>query len=393
MSEKGLSVGEAKIKVLNKNPFFGSLLFSLPVIETEDPKVCPTLGVDGEVMYVNTKYWASLERKEQYAVLMHEVGHLFLRHLWRGKKYQDVAIDPTTGQVILLYNLAGDFVINLMVEKDTRFQLPKHCCIDQKYEGWSTEDVYNDLKKRMQQATPQQMKDFMKHHQPNGCDKSSWGKGSPKEQREQKEKWNERTKQATEYSRQRGYEPEWLKRMWSDMQPKEDWRNILREYIQPFQNDYAFNPSDRRYLDHDFVLPDIQDGEKIDWIAIAIDTSGSIQGAELDSFIGEVKGILSAYDQVTARLTFCDAAASPFVELKDFDQDKENIKPTGGGGTAFEPVFDLIKKEGNNPLCLLYFTDGFGSFPNSVPEYDCLWITTTGEQVRFPFGHVLKYKI
>lgn len=390
----GITIGEAKIKVLNKNPFFGSILMHLPVIETDE---VPTLGVDGDFLYVNVKYWESLNQKQKYAALMHEAGHLFLRHLWRGKNFTDVAVDPTTGQAISLFNLAGDAVINIMISEDSRFELGKDWFFDKKYVGMATEEVYHDLRKNMKQMTQKQMEDLLKKmgaSARSGCDKSKWGNGTPKERKQQEQKWTETMKQAAEYARQRGYEPAWLKRLYDELNPKEDWRAVLREYIQPFQSDYAFNPADRRYMESDFVLPDIQDGEKLDWVAIAVDTSGSIADKELNNFIGELKGIMSAYDSVRVKLTFCDTEATPFVELKDFDADKNQIKVSGGGGTDFSMPFALVKKEENPPLLMIYMTDLQGSFPKDKPEYDTIWLTIQEYKgTPVPFGKILPYRI
>ena len=49
--------------------------------------------------------------------------------------------------------------------------------------------------------------------------------------------------------------------------------------------------------------------------------------------------------------------------------------PLGGGGTRFEPVFDHIAAdtEHDTPECLIYLTDGLGSFPDREPDYPVLW--------------------
>jgi predicted metal-dependent peptidase len=175
------------------------------------------------------------------------------------------------------------------------------------------------------------------------------------------------------------------------MQPKEDWHSVLREYALPFSNDYTFSPVDRRYLEQDFALPSIDDGEKIDWIAIAIDTSGSIGHNELSHFVAEVKSILSSFDKVKAKLTFCDADATLFEDLEAVDIN--TIQPKGGGGTDFRPVFNLIEKETSSPKAILYFTDLCGTFPKSMPtEYDILWISTV-KNGKAPFGKILDYDI
>lgn len=374
----------AKFRIMNKSPFFGTILYNLPVIE--DTKI-PTLGVDGESLFYNPKFWNSLKASEQMGVLMHEAGHLFLGHIWRRKNRNEIAVDPTTGQTVSLFNLAGDLVINLMIKEDSRFDLPKNCPLEQKYSGWFTEQVYEDLLKTIPKATPQQMKDLIK----NGfCDKSKWkkGKGAGKA-KEQEAKWENITKQALENAKAKGQLPSLLKRLYDKLQPKEDWRALLRDYVQPFSDDYSFSPADRRFLDEPFILPDIIDGQKIDYIVVAVDTSGSIEETQLSHFIAEIRGIMASYDKVKVLLTFCDAKASPFVSLEEFEDEK--IKPTGGGGTDFNPVFDLIKKEETPPKALFYFTDLFGDFPKKAPlDYDVIWVSTN-EQGKAPFGKTLSY--
>lgn len=400
MTSKNFTISEAKFRILNKNPFFGTLLFNLPVVEVTDPeelKQLPTLGVDGERLYVNMHYWNSLSKAEQMAVLMHEAGHLFLGHCWRGRNKQEIVADPTTGQMFSLYNLAGDYVINLMIDSDQekRFKLPGKCPLDRKYDGWSTDEVYADLLKTIPQMTQQQAQDFAEKHG-GFCSKQRWGKdGNGKERSRQEngelqKKWEQVAKQAAEIAKERGFEPAYVKRLFDLYEPKEDWRNLLREYVESFQNDYSFNPVDRRYLEEDFTLPDVADGEKIDWVAVAIDTSGSISKKELDHFVSELKGIMEGFDKVKVKLTFCDAEASPFTELEEFDTTK--IKPTGGGGTDFRPVFDLVKKEVSEPKVLLYFTDLEGSFPSHPPEYDTIWLNTVVRN-KAPFGKTLPYNV
>ena len=374
---------------MRKSPFFGTILFNLPV---EFNKEVPTLGVDGFKLSVNKKFWHSFDKKPeaQIALLMHEVGHLFLMHPYRGRKFPVMATDPSTGQTISLYNLAGDAVINLLLT-DEGFKLPDGAFIDQKYRGMTTEEVYLDLLKQVNKngkASPQIQQMAGK----SMCDKDGWkNAGAKPDQKGGEKHWERVVGQAVENAKRAGKLPAFAERLWEDMQPKEDWRNILRTLAQPFNNDYSFTPSDRRYLDQDFSLPDINDGQQIDWIAVAFDTSGSISQKELSSMVGELRGVLESYDRVKVKLTHCDTEATPFVELDEFNADK--VKPEGGGGTDFKPVFKLINKEPSRPLIALYFTDMEGSFPKTQPDYPVIWINTQGRNAEAPFGEVLPYKV
>lgn len=394
-----MDISQAKFRLYNASPFWGSIIFNLPVVE--DDKT-PTLGVDGERLFYNKKFWDSYNKEPriQLGLLCHEIGHLFLGHLWRRKNRDEVVIDPMTGQMFLLWNLAGDIVINNMILANPSFKLPRQCPRDNKYLNWSTEQVYEDLKKRAKNNSGggkgkngeggAYILDMAKNEI---CDKSKHnkkGKANSKKQKEMEAKWKQIGKQALTHAKSKGETPMGMERFFQELEPKEDWRQILLSYVLPFSNDYSFNPTDRRFLDEDFRLPDIQQGEKIDWLAIGIDTSGSIGQQELNAFISEIKAIMSSFDKVKVKLTFCDAQATPFVELDEFDA--KNIKPVGGGGTSFIPVFDLIKKEQNDPVALLYFTDLMGDFPSKPPLYDTIWINTT-PQSNPPFGKSLPYVV
>lgn len=367
-----MDISEAKFRLYNRSPFFGTLIFNLPVIYDDK---CPTMGVDGERLIVNEKYWNSIKsKKQQLGLLCHEVGHLFLGHIWRRKQR-----DP------VLWNAAGDFVINLMIKSNPQFDLPSHVLYNKKYLGWSTEEVYEDLKKNIKRIKMPKGNEI--------CDKSKWykGKGGSKAKQAQA-KWRQIGKQAMHAAKEKGDIPAGLERLFDELEPKENWRMLLMQYAQPFSNDYSFNPVDRRYLEEDFLIPSIDEGQKIDWIAIAIDTSGSISHTELTAFISEVKGIMSSFDKVKIKLTFCDAETTPFIELEEFESDK--MRPVGGGGTDFRPVFDLVTKETSTPLALLYFTDTYGDFPNKPPEYDTIWISTTGGgKGKVPWGKLLPYSV
>jgi predicted metal-dependent peptidase len=391
---------EIKFRLLNKTPFFGTVLFSLPIVEDES---IPTAGVDGVKLYYNPKFWDSLTYKQKLGVLLHEVGHLVLNHPWRRKNREEVVGNPKTGDMASLWNVACDYAVNdLIVQALGDMQrrgdvknlpeLPKPFLWDQKYHNWAAEQIYDDLKKNMKKMTPQQQQQFMKSisdAKGKGGDHSKWEKLKGSAKTKAQARMKQITQQAAEFAKQKGDVPSGLDRLFEELEPKENWRELLLQYVQPYSNDYSFNPSDRRYLESDFILPDLQDGEKLDWIAIAIDTSGSIGQNELNHFLSEVKAILEAFDQVRVKVTFCDAEASPFAELEEWNPDQVHV--TGGGGTDFRPVFDLVTKEETAPMALFYFTDMMGEFPDKAPDYDLNWVRTMPGEA--PFGKVLDYNI
>jgi predicted metal-dependent peptidase len=65
----------------------------------------------------------------------------------------------------------------------------------------------------------------------------------------------------------------------------------------------------------------------------------------------------------------------------------------GEGGTDFRPVFRHIEREGIEPVCLIYLTDGHGAFPDAAPDYPVLWAVCQdpGYPVdRVPWGEMLQ---
>ena len=85
-------------------------------------------------------------------------------------------------------------------------------------------------------------------------------------------------------------------------------------------------------------------------------------------------------------LYYADAAVA---DSRVFERGEPfEFAPKGGGGTSFVPVFDAVQESGEEPLCLIYFTDLQGTFPKEAPPYPVIWLTV--EDGTAPFGEVLK---
>ena len=70
--------------------------------------------------------------------------------------------------------------------------------------------------------------------------------------------------------------------------------------------------------------------------------------------------------------------------MDDFKVFQEECQ--GEGGTDFIPVFEEL--DGQNMDCLVYLTDGMGSYPEKKPRYDVVWVLNRElpEQYEVPFG-------
>lgn len=129
-----------------------------------------------------------------------------------------------------------------------------------------------------------------------------------------------------------------------------------------------------------------KDVKKIKEFVIAIDTSGSVQGELVKKFITKTYNILSQqsnfFTKINVHIIQCDAEIQKddkITSKEEFEELMENIELRGFGGTDFRPVFDYVdsltqKGEFENLKGLIYFTDGYGVFPEKKPGYDTAFI-------------------
>ena len=119
---------------------------------------------------------------------------------------------------------------------------------------------------------------------------------------------------------------------------------------------------------------------------IAIDTSGSTSGELVQKFVQKTYNILksteSFFTKINLHIIQCDADIQEDVKITcqgDFDKYLKTMKVHGLGGTDFRPVFQYVdqlrkEKEFHNLKGLIYFTDGFGTFPEKKPDYHTAFV-------------------
>jgi predicted metal-dependent peptidase len=76
-------------------------------------------------------------------------------------------------------------------------------------------------------------------------------------------------------------------------------------------------------------------------------------------------------------LVECDAKVHRTTRLTEADIDHWQHTALrqgllGGGGTDFNPVFDLLAQ--HTPQALVFFTDGCGDAPETPPPVPVLWV-------------------
>ena len=132
--------------------------------------------------------------------------------------------------------------------------------------------------------------------------------------------------------------------------------------------------------------------KRIREFVIAIDTSGSTSGSLVQTFVQKTYNILksteSFFSKINLHIIQCDAEIQEDVKIttqQEFDAYLKQMQLHGLGGTDFRPVFAYVnhlvdKREFDNLKGLIYFTDGYGSFPQKMPSYDTAFVFVEDEQ-------------
>ena len=95
----------------------------------------------------------------------------------------------------------------------------------------------------------------------------------------------------------------------------------------------------------------------------------------------------SFFTKINLHIIQCDADIQEAVKITnqhEFDEYMKNMKIHGLGGTDFRPVFEYVgqlrnNKEFSNLKGLIYFTDGYGAYPERKPDYDTAFVFVDDE--------------
>lgn len=142
-----------------------------------------------------------------------------------------------------------------------------------------------------------------------------------------------------------------------------------------------------RYGNMPLVEPlEYKDSKKIKEFVIAIDTSASCRGPVVQAFLRKTYAILKGeenfFRQMNVHIIQCDSQIQKDVKItskEDFDAFLAHETLAGFGSTDFRPVFShveqlLMHKEFENLKGLIYFTDGYGVYPEKMPPYDVMFV-------------------
>lgn len=165
---------------------------------------------------------------------------------------------------------------------------------------------------------------------------------------------------------------------------------VLKEEMQVDMDsfDYIFyNYGMELYGNMPLIEPqETKEIKKIEDFVIVIDTSMSCKVQLVQKFLEETYSILSLaesfYRRFRIHIIQCDERVQSDIIIEKPEQLREymdQFEVKGMGGTDFRPAFSyvnglLAEKKFQKLRGLIYFTDGYGTFPLKKPPYDTAFV-------------------
>jgi predicted metal-dependent peptidase len=377
-----------------RHSFFGNLATRLQLINADE--WCSTAATDGKRFYYNSRFITKLKTKEVEFLVGHEVLHVVYDHMGRrGNR------DPQ------IWNIADDYAVNadLKRHKVGEFITSVPCLYESKYDGMAAEAIYDDLMKNIQKISIEELIDKMLDDHMDGdgddsddgmesdCDGNGSGKGKrPKMSAEEREQARQEMKQAilqAAQSGEAGTVPKGVERLIKDVtNPVMPWRELIQTNLtSAIRTDYSWMRPSRRGWHMDAVMPGMTPGEEID-VVVALDMSGSISDRQAKAFLGEIAGMMDAFDGYKVHVFCFD---TEIYNPQNFNSENmetiDEYEPQGGGGTDFDAIFEYLKEIGNVPKRLIVFTDGYPCGSWGDENYcDTTWIIHGDKDPNPPFG-------
>lgn len=389
----------ARVGLLLRHSFFGNLATRMKLTNADE--WCATAATDGNKFYYNSRFIMMLKPKEVEFLVGHEVLHVVYDHIGRiGNR------DPQ------MFNIANDYAVNADLKRHSvgTFITTVPCLYDRKYDGKASEEIYDDLMKNVKHIDinsllDQMIDDHLDDQDGDGDgdgdgDKEKNGKGKggrPKMSDEERERLRQEMKQAiisAASTCEAGQLPLGVERLIKQhTDPVMPWRELIQtNLISAIRADYSWMRPSRRGWHMDAIMPGMTPGEEID-VVVSLDMSGSISDKQAQAFLGEIAGMMDAFDGYKVHVFCFDTKTYNPQDFHSENMDSiEEYEPQGGGGTDFDCIFEYLKENAIEPKRLIVFTDGYPCGSWGDPDYcDTTWIIHGDKNPNPPFGTFALY--
>lgn len=366
LSPTETKLARARTQLVLGHPFIGSIALNMEFKLDED--IPARAMTDGSTCWFKPSAIEEWTEEECLFVAAHECFHPMFEHNFR-----------LQGRNPRKWNIAGDYVINEMLVQEKIGKMPANCLQDSNIYNagnGSTDGIYNILP---------EMPDDDGSGDGIGND-IKYGTGTPAEQEAKAQEMKVKLAQAAQAAKMQGALSAGMERFVKDiLKPKVPWGDVLQRFLVKNKTDErTFARPARRFLSRGIYMPTIS-GEAMGEIAVAVDCSGSITDKIIAQFSAEIRKIKDDLMPTKIHVSYFDSTISHYESYET--DDELDIKPHGGGGTAFSPIFaDLLERD-VEPVACVVLTDLYCNDFGPQPEYPVLWVSTDADEA--PWGEVV----
>ena len=377
-------------------------------------------GTDGRVMYFQPQMLGGLYKENRILVnrgYLHMVFHCIFRHFaWRGAGrnigagYSAGENNADSEKTIeerlrdLSCDIAVEHIIDGMNYRSIRFsrsllRRETYRLLEKEGKTLNAQRVYKILS-----GWNLSEKDFVNLEQEFRTDDHKYWESKKPDQKPNpmlSRKWGEindgiETDLET-FSQEAGeHDGDFLEQIKTENRSKYDYREFLRKFavfheemaVDDDSFDYNFYTYGLRLYGNMPLIEPLESKEvkKVEEFVVVLDTSMSCSGELVRKFLEETYGVLSEnesfFTKINVHIIQCDEKVhtdkkiTSQEEMKDY---MEHLELYGDGGTDFRPAFEWVDRlleqhEFHNLKGLIYFTDGFGIYPQKMPPYKTAFV-------------------
>lgn len=385
-----LDLAKARMLLLEKAPYFASIVYGLVFIETDS---VPTAAVSKDMrMFYNKEWMSKLNLDEQAFIIGHESSHIFMDHCDRQTAGNflpfyiwNVAADCESNDdlVSMGFSLTDNFRDNICLPHNMNF--PSH---------HAAEYYFDAL---MKNAT----KVMMPMGGEGGCGTGAGGQESQAEKNgEGKEDGRkagdverirrEVAQEIQEHVKRKGSVPAGMKRKADDIlkKPQVNWSNLLMGTIRSIVNtrrglaDFTYSKINSRKSGNIIFPAMVAPVLKIGFL---IDTSGSMSDHELGMAIAHCKVVMDQTAGSEYWLAIVDAALHSCRKINSTRDIHADLR--GGGGSNLIPAFEALEKE--DVAVIIAITDLYADIPDKCKP-DVVWVVSQNDNPSVPYGKIIK---
>lgn len=356
-----------------------------------DPVKCPTAYTNGRDEVYGAEFVEQCSDANLRFLMIHECKHKTRRDMIVNKHLQE--IDAR------LANMAMDYVINHEIVEQHRedgFAVMdgplEGGCYDPKYAGWTTVQVFNDLREQQEQGGG--AGSGSNGNGGGSLDEHGWDEAADMDAEEAKaleQEIVEALRQGTLAAGKLGHD---VDRSITDLlRPPVDWREALREFITDScaGNDYStYRRPHRRYLADNLYMPSGA-SDKVGRLLCGGDMSGSIGQREQSLILGAIADMTDTVKPEGLDMIYwhTEVARHEAYEPDEVSRFAASTKPSGSGGTDVRCVPAYMREHGLKPQCAIIITDGY--LYAGWGEWSCpvLWVILDNPSATPDVGSVV----